>query len=60
MSAILVADGQEVKAGDCIGLVGTTGNSTGNHLHLEVIQNGTRVDPLLTELGPKIREGARG
>lgn len=59
MSAILVANGQEVKAGQVIGLVGTTGNSTGNHLHLEVIVNGDRVDPLGTELGGPIQENTR-
>ena len=38
--------GQEVKQGEVIGYVGTTGNSTGNHLHFEVWQNGERTDAL--------------
>lgn len=38
--------GATVKAGDTIGLVGTTGHSTGNHLHLEFRRNGTRINPL--------------
>ena len=37
--------GQVVSQGDTIGYVGSTGNSTGNHLHLEIRVNGTRTDP---------------
>ena len=45
LSSIGVSEGQTVNRGDTIGAVGSTGNSTGPHLHFEVIQNGTRIDP---------------
>ena len=35
-----------MKAGDTIGIVGTTGKSTGNHLHLEFRRGDERIDPL--------------
>ena len=35
-----------VKKGDIIGYIGTTGNSSGVHLHLEIFKNGKRVDPV--------------
>ncbi|WP_328402754.1 M23 family metallopeptidase [Nocardia sp. NBC_00403] len=37
--------GDQIPAGTVIGAVGSTGNSTGNHLHYEVRQNGQAVDP---------------
>lgn len=37
--------GDKVKAGDEVGKVGTSGTSTGNHLHLEITINGERTDP---------------
>lgn len=45
MSSRAVSEGQMVKQGQVIGYVGTTGSSSGNHLHLEVRDNYTRVDP---------------
>lgn len=45
MSQILTSVGQQVAKGAQIGLVGSTGRSTGPHLHFEVHQGGSRVDP---------------
>lgn len=45
MSQILVSEGEEVTTGTVIGLVGSTGRSTGPHLHYEVRKDGDAVDP---------------
>lgn len=47
MSKVLVTEGQYVRRGQLIGLVGTTGNSTGNHCHFEVRYMGVCKNPAL-------------
>ena len=42
----LVAVGQTVKRGEAVALMGSTGHSTGPHVHFEVLRNGRAVDPL--------------
>ena len=45
LNNLIVLKGDNVKMGDIIGFVGSTGNSTGPHLHLEMRVNGQRVNP---------------
>ena len=55
LSRIAVYPGQSVKAGDLIGHVGSTGRSTGPHLHYELRQNGQALNPLHATHAPQAR-----
>ncbi len=57
-SRILVKRGQRIKQGQIIGKVGSTGFSTGPHLHYEMVKNGVKINPLREVLPPgqKIKE----
>ena len=46
MSSVLVSTGESVSAGQVIGFVGSTGDSTGAHLHFETRYNGEKYNPL--------------
>ena len=46
LSKVLVEEGRDLRAGDALGKVGSTGRSTGAHLHLTVRLLGERIDPL--------------
>lgn len=58
MSQVLTQVGATVPKGAQIGLVGSTGNSTGPHLHFEMHQNGNRIDPQPYIEGASISAGA--
>ncbi len=47
MQSVMVSVGDEVEIGQQVGTEGSTGNSTGSHLHFEVIIDGSTIDPLL-------------
>lgn len=46
MSKFKVRPGQRISRGDIIGYVGSTGSSTGPHVHYEVMKNGQKIDPI--------------
>lgn len=46
LASFRVQEGQSVNRGDPIGVMGSTGRSTGTHLHFEIIQGGTKINPL--------------
>ncbi|MFA5126764.1 MAG: peptidoglycan DD-metalloendopeptidase family protein [Patescibacteria group bacterium] len=50
MSKFAVKAGQHVKQGQVIGYVGSTGLSTGPHVHFEMVQNGTKVNPQTVDI----------
>jgi murein DD-endopeptidase MepM/ murein hydrolase activator NlpD len=47
LSSVVARNGQELARGDVLGFVGSTGNSTGPHLHFEVRRDGFPIDPRL-------------
>jgi murein DD-endopeptidase MepM/ murein hydrolase activator NlpD len=55
LSKFNVAPGQDVKRGDIIGYVGSTGRSTGSHLHYEILVNGRLINPLQLLTQPAVR-----
>jgi len=52
LSSFTVKPGQQVKRGEVIGYVGSTGRSTGAHLHYEILANGKLINPLQLLTGP--------
>ena len=46
MSRLAVREGQQIRRGDVVGYVGSTGRATGAHLHYEILVNGSPINPL--------------
>ena len=46
MSKVIVHEGDHVKKGQIIGYIGSTGKSTGPHIHYEIVRDGIKVDPI--------------
>lgn len=57
LSKILVKNGQSIAAGKLIGLMGSTGASTGPHVHYEIRKNGKRIDPEKASVGKQTTGG---
>ena len=57
LSKILVSEGQKLSAGDIVGNVGSSGRSTGPHLHYEVRRNGDALNPArFIKVGKKVSQ----
>ena len=57
LSKILVKEGQKLSAGDVVGKVGSSGRSTGPHLHYEVRRNGDALNPVrFLKAGKKVSQ----
>lgn len=57
MSGIAVAPGQSVRKGEIIGFVGSSGYSTGPHVHFEVFVDGQNVDPMyMLKIGQRLNK----
>lgn len=56
LSKIQVQRGQHVKKGQGIGAAGSTGRSTGPHLHFELLKNGKRMDPLMAKINSNVKK----
>ena len=59
-SSVTVEEGDTVAAGQVIGYVGSSGNSTGNHVHIEMEKDGVLQDPMayLQASAPQQKEQA--
>ena len=58
LSRIFVVVGDSVRVGNAIGKIGSTGRSTGSHLHYEIIRNGKKLDPC-GFLDPTLNKGCK-